>query len=47
MEDNIWEYPFGDIDEDDDFYCCRIEETSITHHRMPIHKCLKAKNILI
>ncbi len=20
MDDNIWEYPFGDIDEDDDMY---------------------------
>lgn len=25
MEDNVWEYPFGDLEEDDDMFCRRPE----------------------
>jgi hypothetical protein len=23
MDDNIWEYPFGDIDDDEDMFFCK------------------------
>jgi hypothetical protein len=46
MEDNIWEYPFGDLDDDDDFFYRLPEEIGITHHRITNFRHLKSNSII-
>ena len=29
MDDNIWEYPFGDLDDDEEFFYHRVEVNKI------------------
>lgn len=33
MDDNVWEYPFGDLDEDDDMFCRKPESKDRSHKR--------------
>jgi hypothetical protein len=38
MDDNIWEYPFGDLDEDDDIFFRKPErpgDSALRNHRKP------------
>ncbi len=35
MDDNIWEYPFGDIDEDDDMFFHLAESMNVINPAQP------------
>jgi hypothetical protein len=39
MDDNIWEYPFGDIDEDEDVFFRRPHNTEIGLNRTQAPAC--------
>jgi hypothetical protein len=38
MDDNIWEYPFGELDEDDDDTFYRRPETAFNKKHQPLEK---------
>ena len=35
MDDNIWEYPFGDLDDDDDMFCRLPDKHDRRHAGLP------------
>ena len=35
MDDNIWEYPFGELDDEEDYYYLEPESELITHNKSP------------
>jgi hypothetical protein len=42
MDDNIWEYPFGELDDDEDYYYREPESDEITHNKSQIRNISKS-----
>jgi hypothetical protein len=45
MDDNIWEYPFGDLDDDDEIFYLKPESGFIGHNNFPA-KAIKSSGHL-
>ena len=43
MDDNIWEYPFGELDDDDDIFYRKPEPGKITNLKSQTTKVQNAK----